>query len=137
MPYRSRHSRRGQSLVEFALALPLLTLLLLGAGDFARALSAYIEIGNMAREGAHYGSLNASTAADDPGIQSAALGEGGTIFGVSPTVEVARGTDGFEDGSHEPFQYVKVTVRYRFQPLFSLFGPLTLTRSAQMRVLPG
>jgi len=54
----TRKRARGQSLVEFALVLPLLILILLGVFDLGRAFNAYIVITNAAREGAYYGSLN-------------------------------------------------------------------------------
>lgn len=52
-----RHNRegsRGQSLVEFALILPVFLLLTLGVVDGARIFTAYIAITNGAREGALY-----------------------------------------------------------------------------------
>jgi len=45
---------RGQSLVEFALVLPVLLLLVLGTMDFARLFSTKITLTNAAREGANY-----------------------------------------------------------------------------------
>ena len=45
------HHSRGQSLVEFALVLPLFVLLLVGVFDLGRAFFAYIAISNAAREG--------------------------------------------------------------------------------------
>lgn len=142
MGVASNKSRRGQSLVELALAMPLLVLLLLGASDFARSISAYITIGNMAREGAHYGSLNQANLADTAGITAAALGETGDskkIFGVAPTVKVETKNDGFKDPSGQDYKFVRVTVTYKFQPLvtFGTLGPLTMQRTAQMRVLGG
>lgn len=136
-----RHTKqRGQSLVEFALAFPLVVLILLGASDFARAMSAYIELGNMAREGAHYGSINVANSTDTTGIQTAALEEvGGSIFGVVPTISSQTGAETFTDPQGNPFQYVRVTVSYTFQPLVS-FPPIrtiSMQRTAQMRILPG
>jgi uncharacterized membrane protein len=50
-----RLARRGQSLVELALALPLLLLLLLGAIDVGRLFVDNVQLRNAAREGAGYG----------------------------------------------------------------------------------
>jgi Flp pilus assembly protein TadG len=50
----------GQSLVELALALPLLLLILLGLADFGRAFYYTTIISNAAREGAAYLSQNPS-----------------------------------------------------------------------------
>lgn len=52
------HKRRGQSLVEFALVLPLLVLIVFGVLDLGRAFYALITITNAAREGARYGITN-------------------------------------------------------------------------------
>jgi Flp pilus assembly protein TadG len=48
---------RGQALVEFALVLPLLLLLLIGAIEFGRLFFIKIALTNAAREGAYYLSL--------------------------------------------------------------------------------
>lgn len=48
---RTRHSVRGQSLVEFALVLPLFLLLIFGIIDLGRGVFAYNAIQNAAREG--------------------------------------------------------------------------------------
>lgn len=49
---RPREKSRGQTLVEFALILPVFLMLTLGVVDGARVFSAYIAITNGAREGA-------------------------------------------------------------------------------------
>jgi Flp pilus assembly protein TadG len=49
---RADRQRHGQSLVEFALILPLFVLLIVGVFDLGRAFFAYIAISNAAREGA-------------------------------------------------------------------------------------
>jgi PKD repeat protein len=56
-PVRRRHGpkSRGQSLVEFALVLPVFMLLLLIAVDFGRLFFSYVQISNAVREGASYG----------------------------------------------------------------------------------
>jgi len=53
---RGRHSS-GQSLVEFALTLPLLVLLLYGLVEFGFFLYAHVQVTNATREGARAGSL--------------------------------------------------------------------------------
>ena len=50
--HRGRPARRGQSLVEFALVLPMLLVLLLGIADFGRAFTAGIVLEGAARNGA-------------------------------------------------------------------------------------
>lgn len=52
---RKRPRRRGQSLVEFTLLLPVLMIVLLGLLDLGRAYYAYVAITDAAGEGAAYG----------------------------------------------------------------------------------
>ena len=49
---RLRRQHRGQALVEFGLALPILILLLVGIFDLGRAVYAFNTVNNAAREGA-------------------------------------------------------------------------------------
>ncbi|MBN2045267.1 MAG: pilus assembly protein [Anaerolineales bacterium] len=49
-----RGRRSGQALVEFALALPLVLLLIFGVLEFGRAFQIKIVLENAAREGVHY-----------------------------------------------------------------------------------
>ena len=49
---------RGQSLVEFALMLPILLLMLMGTLDLGRLYFAYVAIHNAAGEGALYAAIN-------------------------------------------------------------------------------
>jgi hypothetical protein len=51
MLHRRKRSR-GQALVEFALALPVLLVIFMGLFDFGRAVFAYNSLSNAAREGA-------------------------------------------------------------------------------------
>lgn len=55
-----RKNDKGQSMVEFALILPVLLLLLLGIIQFGIIFSAHIAITNAAREGARVASVGAS-----------------------------------------------------------------------------
>ena len=57
----SGHANRAQSLVEFALVLPLFLLLMLGLIDFGRLLFSYISLANGAREMARVVAISSST----------------------------------------------------------------------------
>ena len=132
---RSVQRLTGQSLVEFALALPLLVLLVAITADVGRAFTAYIELGNMAREGARYGAISPATAVDSAGIRNAAIGEGTTIFGMTPTIQSSTGT---ETRNSQTYRYVTVTARLDFQPLVQ-FPPIPasipIEREVTMMVL--
>lgn len=55
---------RGVAAVEFAIILPLLMLIILGAIDFGRFAHAHIAVTNAARAGAGYGIMNPFNTAD-------------------------------------------------------------------------
>lgn len=73
---RFRHVRQdleaGQSLVELALAMPLLIALLFGAVELGTVTFEAIELTNSARAAVQYGAQTPITAADSSGIQAAA-----------------------------------------------------------------
>jgi hypothetical protein len=58
--YIRQSSRRGQTLVEFALVLPLLLLIIFGVIDLGRAFYTSVVLSNMARTGARFAALNYS-----------------------------------------------------------------------------
>lgn len=70
MKTNRRLSRRGQSLVEMAMVLPVLTLLTFGLVDFGRAYYFQVSITNAAREGARVAILNIYTGPQTPTCSS-------------------------------------------------------------------
>ena len=64
---------RGQSMVEYALVLPILLLLLLGIMEFGILVFNYNTIANAAREGARYGIVHWREGLDVDGIAEAVL----------------------------------------------------------------
>ncbi len=71
-PFRGPRSHLGQSVVEFALIVPVFILLLLMAVDFGRLFFSYVQVTNAAREGAAYA---AAAPTDTVGISARALQE--------------------------------------------------------------
>ena len=63
---RARKHSRGQSVVEFALILPVLVLLLLITLDFGRLFMSYITLTNTTRVAANYGSHEPRRVHRDP-----------------------------------------------------------------------
>ena len=82
-PRYRRAYNGGQSLVEFALVLPLLLLLLAGGADLARAYFVGIQVSNAAREASLYVAGNAPYANGD---YTAVLPTSGTYHGCLPGV---------------------------------------------------
>ena len=59
-PIPRHHRARGQSLVEFALVLPILLLLVLGGLDFGRVFLGWVTLNNTARIAANFAASNAT-----------------------------------------------------------------------------
>lgn len=91
---RPRAETRGQSLVEFALVLPLFLLLVMGIADLGLAVFSYNSITNAAREGARLAIVNQDTAK----ITARATSQ--SAIARTPTLTVAfyqKNTDGTPD----------------------------------------
>jgi Flp pilus assembly protein TadG len=126
-------SRRGSATLEFALLLPVLTMLLLFTIDFCRIFYAYYTINNCA--------LNAAVWASDPthpyyaNVTAAAQGDASNL-GTLPTVGANDPVSGTDANGNST---VTVTVSYNFTMITSyLFGTRTIpmSRSVTMRVVP-
>lgn len=65
---------RGQSLVEFALVLPILLIIFMGIFDFGRAIYAFNSVSNAAREGLRVAIVNQNSAAIDKEAKIAMTG---------------------------------------------------------------
>jgi Flp pilus assembly protein TadG len=73
-------AERGVALLEFAIVLPFVLLLLLGAIEVGRFAYFGIITANAARAGAQYGAQNLQTALDSTGIASAAHSDAVNAF---------------------------------------------------------
>lgn len=73
----------GQALVETALVMPLMVLLLLGAGELARVAYAAIEVANAAKAAVQYGTQNPATMGDSPGMLLAAQNDAYNLSGIA------------------------------------------------------
>ncbi|HEX3010947.1 MAG TPA: TadE/TadG family type IV pilus assembly protein [Syntrophomonadaceae bacterium] len=124
------HGDKGQGLVEMALVLPVLLILFMGIFEFGRIFGGYLEISNLAREGARYG----------------AVGQGDTQIEQTLKSECAflNGNELIVSISPEPVDRIKgspleVTVDYSLplvSPLISdlLPNPFPLTAHCFMRI---
>ncbi|HKN60040.1 MAG TPA: TadE/TadG family type IV pilus assembly protein [Candidatus Acidoferrales bacterium] len=146
-------SESGDSLVEMALLLPILTMLLLGTVDLGRLAYMSIEVSNAARAGVQYGQQNPTTWADVTGMQTAATNDATDLAGANNGNLTAVATywcqcsDGSGvvascspsatscAGTHH-VNYVKVVTTATYKPWFSCPGipsSTTLTAQAVMR----
>jgi Flp pilus assembly protein TadG len=113
-----KQDQRGQSLVEFAVLLPLVVLVVMGAIDFGRVFFAYTTIVNAAHQGAMCASVG--SAACPGGAAAAANAEIGTTLPGGITTTVAG-------GGGAPGSTVTVTVTYNFDSLTTaVFATTTL-----------
>lgn len=72
-------SERGQSLIELAVAAPVLALLIFGSVEVAKVIYASVEVSDAAMAGVQYGTRNPIAAADAQGIQNAASADASNL----------------------------------------------------------
>jgi Flp pilus assembly protein TadG len=145
-----RKSQRGNALVEFAIALPLLMLIAIGLVETGRYAYFSILVGNAAHAGAEYGAQNLTTASDGPAMAAAATADGQSITGLSITQHQAtcacwNGTTSTPIAScttacpltSRKITYATVTAHGSFTSLFSYPGLASthiVDRTATIRV---
>jgi Flp pilus assembly protein TadG len=142
-----RNNRRGTSLIEMAIMIPVLLLMCCGTMDFARIMYAGIAIANSARAGVQFGALAPGNSGDMAGMVQATLNDAADL-GVSNVTATARNFCACTTGSGEvpcssncsgitPSGYVSVTASYTFNPLVPYPGipqAVVVGRTAKMRV---
>jgi Flp pilus assembly protein TadG len=122
----------GQSVIEMALAFPVLLLLLLAVIDFARIIDAGIVLTNSAREGARYGSKDRSLTESD--IQQLVVSD---VLGSGSNVTVMDDFSTDNVGVVKGLDEVTVTITYNFGLWFGgliNMNSVELTREAVMPV---
>lgn len=136
--------RRGQSLVEFALLLPVLLVILFGLLDFGRAVFAYNAVSEAARNGSRVAIVNQTLADICLVTASRAVGLGLT---TTCAANGNAGTEGVwvtnaQTGTATSCvalncrQSVKVTYQFRpLTPVIGVFiGPINLTSTSVVPV---
>lgn len=150
-PHDGTNPRRGQSMVELALILPVIALLLVGSVDLGRVFFAYVRLTNAVKEGALYGAYQPSPSAPvrDQAYTEVAgrLGVNGTDFIINPSAGDVVCFTGLSDqtkacNSVVAGDTVQVTGHYDFKPLTtSLIGILGngfwIKKSARMSIVAG
>jgi len=107
---------RGQSLIEFALIIPILLGIILITIDLGRAVYYYSVLYNAAREGARYGIIYPS---DTSGIitttRNYAIGMNPGDVAVTPQIIIPNASD-------PSIKYITVSVAYTFNAVTPLVG---------------
>lgn len=120
-----RHRRgdgRGQTLVEFALILPVFILVLVGIFDFGRAVYGYNTISNASREAVRVGIVDQNvTAITNRAVQRAAS-LGLTASDVTVTFRQPNGSPSVCVAPIAIACDVEVVVRYRYSAATPLIG---------------
>lgn len=127
---RKIKNKKGQSLVETALVLPIIILILMGILDFGMMFNNYLIISNASREGAR----SAAVGASDNEIAAVVENVSAALDGTRITTAVSP-----QDSLRKKGDEVTVTVKYEYELLTPvigalLAGPVELTGVSVMRV---
>jgi Flp pilus assembly protein TadG len=121
--------RKGQSMVEFALVLPILIILLVGIFEFGQIFNVFLQINHASREGARTGALRGT---DAEIVQS--VKDSSTLDSTLMTVSITPA-----ESSRIRSVPVKVQVDYDYQVVVGLIGDIisdnvNLTTQTTMRI---
>ncbi len=144
-----RNRRRGTIAVELALATPLLVLMMVGAGDFARIFYHSIALANASGTGAFYGSQGHVESARFSDINTMSTDDASNLKYVTANAELVCDcpdsspgtfiscTDGGCGAYGYPRAYSKTTVQQTFEPMIPWPGvpnPVLITKRTFTRV---
>jgi hypothetical protein len=151
MPFHPSAERRGAATVEFAVLLPFLVALFLFATDFARVFYVSITLENAIHNGALFGGQVFDNQNQQwIGNQQYWQGPNGRLVSLPRVASELDGTNlnpvladsniGVSSGTDADGNPVNlVTVNYTFNTILPYPGipsPLTITRTAQIRIAP-
>jgi len=141
-PSRKRARTRGQTIVEFALTLPVLILLLLFAIDFGRVFLGWISLNNAARVGANYAAMHPHDwdSGSGPAEYDTLMADNLGAINCSPTPDPAA--DPAFGPTKEPGELVRVDLGCTFTvltPIISnvLSGTISISSSASFPISSG
>ncbi|MBI4787295.1 MAG: pilus assembly protein [Chloroflexi bacterium] len=137
-----RFAQTGQGLTEFALMLPVLLLILLGALDLGRVYNAYVAITNASREGARYGMTHPTqTDAIKTQTQQEAAASGISIQSADISIQCFRYSDNSsvacDAASHGDKIEVRVEFDFQFMTLYLFSLPTVPISNATIMVILG
>lgn len=111
----NRARRRGQSIVEMVLLLPILLMMILGVVDFALAFTTHTRLRNAVAEGGYWAAQNPG---DEDGIRAQIQT---ALQDLDPPVndsDIDVDDCLLEDGEYQ----IEIVVRYDYPTIFGLFG---------------
>lgn len=112
---KSLKNQKGQSLVEFAIILPLLLIVVLGILQFALMLNSYLTVENASREGARGGIVGSS----DAEIEQLIIATSPNLDPENLTVNIIPNEANRESGNT-----LTVNVSYKYQLNVPIIGTL-------------
>lgn len=142
-PLRRDSGALGQGIVEFALVLPFLMLVLLGAVDLARAFQTKIVVTNSAREGARYGSTHPTQSSSIQGQAVAEASRSGVSITVAGPVcfqldDITNTPIPCSSAANGDRLMVTVSANFQFATLYLFhFSSITIADAATMPIITG
>ena len=145
----SSRPRRGSSLVEAAIALPVALMFILGTCVIGLGIYRYQQVASLAREGARYASVHGTQYASDTGNSAAtgasirsnailpmAIGLNPNNLTSSVTWNTTNSPTSVNPNSTPPGwplqNTVSVTVTYQWTPELYISGPISLSSTSTM-----
>lgn len=130
MDKRLKSKRKGQSLVETALVLPVLLIILTGIFDFGMLFNNYLMVSNASREGAR----TAVVGATDTEITTAVDTVAGSLDSTRLTITINPD----QAAGRSRGDAITVTVKYQYKMITPIIaaivpGPIDLISSTTMR----
>lgn len=129
---RTRRASRGQALVEFAMAFPIVLLILLGILDLGRAVHAYNTVSNAARSAVRVAIVDQNDIAVQTAAEREAVGLGEIVVGPVTYPHAAGG----ECPKLDCVVRVEVTHHWSaVTPVISqIVGPITISSASELPV---
>lgn len=123
------HRERGQSLVEFALAIPVIFMLVFGLLNIGRAVQSYVALSGAVRDGARYATLFYDANKTPPSqtdvetyVKNAASSPIMSANGINVIIS------GYSTTQRDPSSMVTITATYSF----NLAGPFLPNQTLQL-----
>ena len=129
---RQLNQRTATAAVEAALILPVLILFTAAILDLGRLGKFADCVSNAARNGAQYGMVNTTAAADSAGIRAAAVTEMANLPNVTATNPAVTATIVSNGGSN----YIQCKVDYTMTTFFQIYVVTHVIRTVEMPMMP-